>query len=301
MPRSPCFCSLFPGLQEPLCTGRKFTKFREFTHGHRLRVRGMMKRLARNPQMLLPENSPLRRPPATFSRRQVLFLDGNRYAAEMAHIAYERLFAHLQNVAASPNELRVSDIATAMLDAWSIVDSAHRFRNLLRELPGLSNSPWKRLFLDRTADIETLRHSVQHQPGEVDGLISGGGQLWGYLSWAEVRNGRHTGKWLMMTGGSDFVGDEWFFIGPVQLPFEVPPGRVRLNAFGCQVYLGRLVREIDSAIASLTAEIESGAMRAVGLPATERRGADIVYEGWMQVLASVNQFGPGSSQAPSSA
>lgn len=38
--------------------------------------------------IMLTENSILRKPPAEFSRRQVLVLDGIRYAAEMALIAY---------------------------------------------------------------------------------------------------------------------------------------------------------------------------------------------------------------------
>ena len=107
--------------------------------------------------MLIPEDSPLRRPPAAFSRRQILSLDGLRYAAEMAHIAYERLYSQLQTIAASPSEPRVRDTATAMLDAWSIVDMANRFRDLLDQVPGLSNSPWRRLLQDHTEDRSSRR------------------------------------------------------------------------------------------------------------------------------------------------
>src|SRR4051812_16197459 len=79
--------------------------------------------------VLIPEESPLRHPPAELSRRQVYILDGIRFAAEMAHIAYERLSTLLQGVASSSHEPSTRDIATAMLDAWSIVDSAHHFRD----------------------------------------------------------------------------------------------------------------------------------------------------------------------------
>jgi hypothetical protein len=51
--------------------------------------------------VVIPEDSPLRRPPLALSRRQVLVLDGIRYAADMADIAYERLDSHLQNIAGS--------------------------------------------------------------------------------------------------------------------------------------------------------------------------------------------------------
>jgi hypothetical protein len=238
--------------------------------------------------MLIPEDSPLRRPPADFSRSQVLVLDGIRYAAEMAHIAYERLYVHVQGVSASRDEPRVRDTAIAMLDAWSIVDSAHRFRDMVANLPGLGNSPWRRLLNDRTDDIADLRNRAQHQLGEIAGLAANGGQLWGYLSWAEVRDGRYTGKWLMMTGGAVHVGDQWLFIGPAELPFQVPVGRLRLNAFGHQVYLGRTVSILVEAVRNLENEIQNGQVRPLG-GAAERRGGDLVYEGRLEVLVANDQ------------
>lgn len=237
---------------------------------------------------IIPEDSPLRRPPAELSRRQVLILDGIRYAVEMAHIAYERLAEHLQSVTAHPGEPSVRDIAIGMLDAWSIIDSAHRCRDHVDGLPGLQNKPWKRLFMDRMVDAEDLRDCVQHQIGEIGGtLAEGGGQLWGYLSWAEIRDGRYTGTWAMMAAGSYYVGDYWPFVGPVDLPFPVPPGRVRLNAFGKQVYLGRLVMHLIEAANSVAEEILHDQLRPVGPPATERRGADAVYEGGIEVAYSL--------------
>jgi hypothetical protein len=206
----------------------------------------------------------------------------------MAHIAYERLYSHLQTVAASPTEPRVRDTAVAMLDAWSIVDSAHRFRDLVESMPGLPNSAWKRLLRDRTDEVAALRDCVQHQLGEIDRLSSGGGQLWGYLTWPEVRDGRYTGKWLMMTGGSDYVGDQWLFIGPAVLPFDVPMGRIRLNAFGRQVYLGRTVSALLAAASELSTEISKNTVRPVDTPALERRGADVVLEGYVEVLVSTD-------------
>jgi hypothetical protein len=242
--------------------------------------------------MFIPEDSPLRRPPSDYSRRQVLVLDGIRYSAEMAHIAYERLFASVNAISSSTSEPLVRDTATALLDAWSIVDSAHRCRDLVANLPGLPNSSWRRLLMERTQDAADLRDCVQHQLGEIDGLIAGGGQVWGYVSWAEVRDGRHTGKWLMLVGGSEYVGDKFFFIGPAELPYSVPAGRIRLNAFGRQVYLGRTVHCLAEAVEHLCGDIRSGAMRAIGSPATERRGADSVMEGALEVLVSRSPSNP---------
>ena len=237
---------------------------------------------------MVREDSPLRHPPSDLSRRQVLLLDGIRYAADMADVAYERLAVHLQRVAALEGEPTVRDIATGMLDAWSIVDSAHRFRDLLANLPGLSNSDWKRLLLIRTDEIAQLRDCVQHQLGEVDGLLTGGGQLWGYISWHELRDGRPTGRWHMMAAGADYVGDQWLFIGPVRLPFAVPTDRIRLNAFAKEVYLARTVAALRHAVTSLEAELSGGRVRAVGPPAVERRGADAVMTGSVEVFVRNN-------------
>ena len=57
-------------------------------------------------------------------------------------------------------------------------------------------------------------------------------------------------EWHMLSGGTTFVGDKWLFIGPIELPFQVPSDRIRLNAFGRQVYLWRLVAAIATAARS---------------------------------------------------
>jgi hypothetical protein len=244
---------------------------------------------------MIRENSPLRRPPAALSRRQVLILDGVRYAVDMAEIAYGRLSAHLHAVATSPTEPSVGDIASAMLDAWSIVDSAHRLRDLVANLPGLPNAPWRRILDQRTADVADLRDCVQHQLGEVERLASGGGQLWGYLSWVELQGNHPSGRWHMLAAGSDYVGDSWLFIGPAVLPFSVPPDRIRLNAFGKQIYLARVVEAAALAAGSLENDVSGGALRPVGPPALERRGADAVYVGGVEVLVA-NSTPPSDSR-----
>jgi hypothetical protein len=48
---------------------------------------------------MIREDSPLRHPPTALSRRQAIILDGIRYAADMADVAYERLTFNLQRVA----------------------------------------------------------------------------------------------------------------------------------------------------------------------------------------------------------
>lgn len=236
---------------------------------------------------IVPEDSPLRKPPSELSRRQVLFLDGIRYAAEMADLAYERLSDGLQGIARPEAEPSTRDIAAVMLDAWSMIDAVHRFVDLASSLPGLSQGTWLRLLRQRSSDALALRDDVQHQIERVATLIADGNQIWGYISWAATdENGKHTGKWLMISPGADYVGDNWNFIGPNKLPFPVPPGRIRLNAFNRRVYLGRCVEAVIEAVNFISDELANGRVRPLDPAASDRRGADMVIEGAIEVLSS---------------
>jgi hypothetical protein len=229
--------------------------------------------LAAEGHTMIADDSPFFNPPEALSREQVIHLDGLRYAAEMTALAYERLSQNLLSLPAGVHAT-FRETAAAMLDAWSIVDSVNRFRDILRGVPGLSQKqPWIRLLLDGTAEVDALRNSVQHQLGEIRKVAAEGGQLWGYLSWAEVREGQHTGIWRMAAAGSDFVGDRWLFAGPWKLPYAVPLGHVRLNAFGRRVYLGRLVDAVREACHRLETELRDKSL--VPRPGTSSAGRGV--------------------------
>ena len=92
----------------------------------------------------------------------------------------------------------------------------------------------------------------------------------------------------MMCPGSEYVGDKFLFIGPSDLPYTVHPGRIRLNAFGRQVYLGRIVEAVADAVRELAAEIEGGNIRSVDAPASDRGGSDRVMAGAIEVARLLN-------------
>jgi hypothetical protein len=104
--------------------------------------------------------------------------------------------------------------------------------------------------------------------------------MWGYLSWAS------DGKWRMLTGGTTFVGDQWFFMGPMELPFRVPNDRIRLNAFDKRIYLWRVVAAVATAARRLEVDMQEGRVRPVGVAAGDRRGADEVWSGAIAVVVS---------------
>ena len=117
----------------------------------------------------------------------ILFLDGIRYSLQAFELSSRRLaetlhhLAHLTKDREDLGEL----ISAATVDAWSIVDSVHRLRELLQQLPGLKkNTPELQLFLRRTASIEDLRHYFQHFRTEIDSFVEKSMPLWGTISWS---------------------------------------------------------------------------------------------------------------------
>ena len=238
--------------------------------------------------MLIPEDSPLRVLPTDLSRRQVLYFDGIRYAAEMINLSYNRLFSQLMEIGATDREVTTLDIATAMLDAWSIVDSTNRFRDLVKRTPGLHRKSWKHILLADTSEVDAMRNGIQHIEGNISDLADNGHQVWGYLRWAQMNDGGYTGWWYAMTPGSVFRADQFLVAGPVNLPPGVPPGAIRLMAFGKDVYLGKCMTAIVTAVEAIVEEIKNGEVRLIGGSAhDERAGGDIIYGMATELLTEV--------------
>jgi len=68
----------------------------------------------------------------------LFFIEGIRFSIETADLAYRRLRDTL--IVLGTQETADPDspsTASAMLDAWSIIDSLHRLRGLMRNMPGI--------------------------------------------------------------------------------------------------------------------------------------------------------------------
>ena len=135
---------------------------------------------------LVPKDSPLRRVPSTIDRQTVLFLDGIRYSLQIFDLAQRRLARALDTVAKLRNEPdALGDlIVEAASDAWTMIDSIHRLRELVQQVPGLKkNQPELQLFLRQTHQVEKLRHFFQHFRKGIHAFTKRGTPLWGTLSW----------------------------------------------------------------------------------------------------------------------
>ena len=119
-------------------------------------------------------------------RRLAFYLDGLRYSMAMAHLSAERLVETLDELARSHRATEPTEkyVTMALLDAWTLIDMCHRTRELVQQMPGLSQKlPGVQIFLRGTAFAEGLRHYVQHFRSGIPSIPKTWSPLWGAISW----------------------------------------------------------------------------------------------------------------------
>jgi hypothetical protein len=123
--------------------------------------------------MIITADSVLIKIPSAMSRKQALFVEGIRFSIEIADLAHVRLQSTLPRLTKGDQLLPDDRLtASAMLDAWSIVDSLHRLRGLLRQMPGIHKRdriPPIRAFFDATDKVTELRNTIQHLDTTIPG------------------------------------------------------------------------------------------------------------------------------------
>ena len=193
----------------------------------------------------------LRRIPVDVDRRTILFLDGIRYSIQSFEIASGRLAQTLTKLSKNNNsdEDLGEIISFATIDAWSIVDSIHRLRELLEQLPGLKkNTPELQIFLRRTSAIEELRHYFQHFRTEIDSFVEKAMPLWGTISWSTINDETGLSETHTIVPGTYFHG-AW----AATCTFDTQEGRfvdrVLLHAGPCKVDLADIEDYIKELIA----------------------------------------------------
>lgn len=140
---------------------------------------------------MIKPDSILRRLPSDLDRKQALFLDGIRHAAEIAHLAYERLRHLLTKIAAedTSDDERGQLYTPAFLDAWSVVDSIDRFRGLYSLFPGAqmragdaSDQVAREIF----QSVRDVRNVTDHLANRMDHVLANKSAAMGMLSWCTV-------------------------------------------------------------------------------------------------------------------
>jgi hypothetical protein len=143
-----------------------------------------------------------------------------------------------------------------MLDAWSVVDSAHRLRCLVMQMPGYRNrAPSKQRFLRATAQVDGLRHSIQHLASDIERLLASGLPALGALSWIRPSLKEPGCFWAesVMPGQLGGSSANPLIHGPENPPSE--PAQVTLWATGIGLNLSDLVLAIEALTSSLEASL----------------------------------------------
>ena len=208
--------------------------------------------------MIIKADSPFRRLPSTLDGRRLRFLDGIRYAIEMADLAHQRLrdTAHQTSVARI-NEQPVRHIFPLIfLDAWSLVDSVNRLRVLLNRMDDQRRTPEVRAFTGITARVQEVRDGVQHLDDRIDQLASQGQTVWGYVSWvAKVTPGQ---TWFHSVVAGAIIPNMTLLetVYPPSRPPQPPVDQINLSAFGVTISIsetmdsvGRIARTLEGHLA----------------------------------------------------
>ena len=224
---------------------------------------------------LVSPHSVLRRLPPQLDRKQALFLDGLRHAAEIASLAYTRLMGTLTEIAVCEGDGTQPHITRAYLDAWAFVDSVDRFRTLLFLLPGATPVPGEPTFAELSQAIRDLRNVSDHLAQRADYVIAHKGTALGVLSWFTFLDpAKMSGVICTICPGS--LGKVTGAISnPSGKEIEFPTGAIQLAAGDRVASLSDVIPAMEVRIQRLERAI-SDALSSIG--ATESAGADLVLK-----------------------
>jgi hypothetical protein len=209
--------------------------------------------------LIIQKGSPLRRIPQILNRQQALFIEAIRCSVDMADVAYRRLRRTLLLLPEMRNEDPETPSAiSALLDAWSVVDSLNRLRGVMQHMPGIkgkSKSPTYRAFVHATEKIPTLRNTFQHL--ETDIHKSGDDPNWavfGSLSWALVNPERNEITSCIFMPGT--VSGSRPMVTPAKREvWHHPVDSVTIERGGIAVCLSDAMRAVAAATQSLERDI----------------------------------------------
>lgn len=142
---------------------------------------------------MIAADSVLRNLPSGLDRKQALFFDGIRHAAEIAEFSYRRLQEILALIATQDHgtDERAILFTSAFVDSWAIVDSIDRFRSLWQRLP-IPGQPRREAragsFLQTSQPIRELRNVADHLAQRADYVVAKNGSALGVLSWVTIPN-----------------------------------------------------------------------------------------------------------------
>lgn len=207
--------------------------------------------------MIIGPDSPLRKLPVNLDHKQRLYFDGIRYSIEMADLAYIRLKQTLHDLSTNREKLaglHYRHFVPAVLDTWSIIDSVHRLRGLIRQTPGFKQkSPGLILFDQKTSSVEELRNSVQHLNHTIENLLLESLPVWGIISWVFVTDEQAKSVLCFtLVPGTMFDRKPDVIVNPLGKSVDIPIGLITLTASGHAVCISDIMERVQQ----LTVKVE---------------------------------------------
>ncbi len=235
--------------------------------------------------MIIGKASVLRRIPTALARHQALFIEGIRFSIQMTDLAHRRLQTTLPLLTKMEDcDEEIPSTVSAMLDAWSMVDSLHRLRGLLNKMPGIEKRnrvPAIRAFFNATDRITELRNTVQHLDTTIPDIVDD--KNWavlGSLSWGLVDPAKN-----QITSSSFLPGlplGSRPLINPAnRLMWHVPVDAITIERSGVSVCLSDAMRTVESLTKALEKMLSDSF--AQQLPDQSHHGADLTVSLVIQV------------------
>ncbi|WP_162932514.1 hypothetical protein [Solimonas sp. K1W22B-7] len=229
---------------------------------------------------MIHTTSILRRLPADIDRKQLLFFDGIRHAAEIVSLAYSRLQSTLTHIALSEDTKEASAaFPVAFLDAWAVVDGIDRFRVLWKLMPGAPPSSPKdgeSTFEEISQPVRNLRNVADHLAQRADYIIAQNGTALGSLSWyTALRQDGREGIICSIAPGTQVKGHHRV-ANPAGRTIEYPTGLVQLSAGEYQACLSDVLPHMEQRIRELEGGLDS-ALAAMNLTGRQA-GTDLLVK-----------------------
>jgi hypothetical protein len=200
------------------------------------------------PAILFSDNSPLHAIPGNLHIAQMVVLDGISTSIDAISIAYRHLQAQLLEFNRAMDQHKPPSrtlTVPAVMDAWNLIDAAHRLRLLVPTLRGLKHGSAVTSLRKSLEPVEPFRHVVQHLDQQIPRLLADCQPVWGSLSWAyvESRDVRTIRVGLLMPGAAR-APMELPLVNPLGKRIEIPIGLVTLSAAGESVCLSDIVAAV---------------------------------------------------------
>lgn len=132
---------------------------------------------------LVTSTSALRRVPIAVADDDKVVLDGIRYSLEVADRAYKRLRETLWEISRNPEAEHVELYADVVSDAWTVVDSLNRLREMCEAGCSFLEHDFYRSYAETLKQVILLRNSHQHMKGRLEKIIADKESAWGVISW----------------------------------------------------------------------------------------------------------------------